>query len=50
MGINIFNWVSDTTTTLGFDLSCKLRMAFLMQFNAACTALTDLKHRPAEIS
>lgn len=36
--------VSDTRTTFGLDdIRCWLRMAFLMQCNAACTALTDLK-------
>lgn len=35
--------VSDTTTTFGLDIRCWLSMAFLMQRNAACKALMDLK-------
>lgn len=37
--------LSDTKTTFGLELRCSMRMAFLMQFNAARTALTDLKYR-----
>lgn len=44
--------VSETKTTLGLEVLLRLFVAFLMQFNAACTALTDLKNRmqqPASI-
>lgn len=35
--------VSETTTTFGLDIRCRLSTAFLRQCNAACTALTGLK-------
>lgn len=37
--------VSETRTTLGLEVLLRLFVAFLMQFSAACTALTDLKCR-----
>ena len=42
--------VSDITTTLGLDPGCKLRVALLRQFKAACAALTDLKHGTQELA
>lgn len=37
--------VSETKTTLGLETLFGFCMAFLIQLNAACTALTDLKYR-----
>lgn len=42
--------VSETTTTLGFEVLLRLFVAFLMQFRAACKALTDLKYRMQELA
>lgn len=37
--------VSETKTTLGLEALFRSSTAFLIQLNAACTALTDLKYR-----
>lgn len=49
-GVMVFakEGVSDTITILGLDVRFRLFTTFLMHFNAACTALTDLKHHKQE--